>query len=119
MGMNMDLFGVGCKWEEKKSQRVKKWKSKKTEAGGQPEFIAHKPRDGAEGAVPLASRYSVVVRLWTCCSRAWLYWRSICSSVWSFLTRSSRRAISVLSLRMSGFAAGARKPCVGGAAGGL
>src|ERR1700730_17630183 len=38
--------------------------------------------------------YSVWVRSWIWVSRAWLYWRSIWSSVWSFLTRSSRRAIS-------------------------
>src|SRR5258706_15348169 len=52
-----------------------------------------------------------------CWSRAWLYWRSICSSVWSFFTRSSRRAISVFSLVISELAAGARKPWVGDAAG--
>src|SRR6266851_1341580 len=63
------------------------------------------------------SDYSMVVRLWTCCSRAWLYWRSIWSSVWSFLMRSSRRAISVRSLTMSGLAVVARKLGDGGAGG--
>src|SRR6266704_4821072 len=41
------------------------------------------------------------VRDFTWSSRAWLYWRSIWSSVWSFLMRSSRREISVLSFWMS------------------
>lgn len=41
--------------------------------------------------------YSVWVSSWIWVSRAWLYWRSICSSVWSFLTRSSRRATSARS----------------------
>lgn len=71
---------------------------------------------GMAGALGEA-RYSVAVRLWTCCSRAWLYWRSIWSSVWSFLIRSSRRAISVRSLTTSGPAAVARNAEDGGAGG--
>jgi len=50
--------------------------------------------------------YSTWVRARTWSSRAWLYWRSIWSSVCSFLTRSSRQEISARSLWMSEALAG-------------
>src|SRR5712691_8729825 len=100
LGMNMDLFGVGCKWGEAVHPALACWA---------------KVSVGLPGLE--SPNYSVMVRLWTCSSRAWLYWRSICSSVWSFLMRSSRRAISVRSLTMSGLAVVARKLGDGGAGG--
>src|SRR5579859_5636750 len=79
--------------------------------------IAFPQRKGKEDNQKRLSYPSMVVRLWRCCSRAWLYWRSICSSVWSFFTRSSRRAISVRSLTMSGLAVAARNVGDAGAGG--
>src|SRR5207253_551986 len=58
--------------------------------------------------------YSICVRVWICVSSAWLYWRSIWSSVCSFLTSISNLAISTRSFCRSG--AGRKGAAAGGCA---
>src|SRR5208337_646826 len=66
--------------------------------------VAHQPIRSAappatlRGGAAANVAYSVCVSVRTWSSSAWLYWRSICSSVCSFLISSSRCAISARSL---------------------